>query len=97
MLMEKNIRMLFRFLQEQKKNKVLRRIAGCMAGIIVFTTTYTLILPAITLEDEVARKMPGVALQDSSVPASETARVQRQPSRFPQRQTVRRSVYFKSQ
>ena len=46
-------------LNKSLKNRARRRFAIVLAGIVVFTTTYSLILPALTLENNTASKMPG--------------------------------------
>lgn len=38
------------FLRKQKNNRIWRNAMLCMASVVVFATTYALILPAITLE-----------------------------------------------
>jgi len=45
------IQLLKRFLEEQRKRKIWKKIVTFMAGIVVFCTTYALILPAITMEN----------------------------------------------
>ena len=47
-----------------KKNSHMRRLAFFLAMVVVFTTTYALILPAISLELDVAEEMPGISLED---------------------------------
>ena len=48
-----------------------RRITGVLAGIIVFTTTYALVLPAVTLDENTAADEPGIVLETESDSASE--------------------------
>lgn len=40
------------FLRAQRKKKIWYRLMSCMAAVVVFITTYMLILPAITMERE---------------------------------------------
>ena len=40
-----------------------RRISAFLAGVIVFGTTYYLVLPAITLDEETAQNEPGLVLE----------------------------------
>ena len=44
------------------ENRTRRAIALALAIIVTFTTTYSLVLPAITLEKETAETMSGVSL-----------------------------------
>ena len=46
-----------------------RRLTGVLAGIIVFTTTYALVLPAVTLDESMADGEPGLVLE---TPMTET-------------------------
>ena len=39
------------FIQAHRKNKVFRGLMFTFASVTMFTTTYTLILPALTLEE----------------------------------------------
>ena len=53
--------------RRQRKTRLLgiripRRVLSLLAAIVVFATTYALILPAITLEDVVAEEEPGIEL-----------------------------------
>ncbi len=50
-----------------------RRLTGVLAGIIVFTTTYSLILPAITLDESTAAEEPGIVLNTAEEESSEAA------------------------
>ena len=54
-----------RFLEKaaNRKRYSLRRI---LAGVVVFATTYALILPAITIETDVAEEDPGIVLNSDS-------------------------------
>ena len=57
--MEKKLRELINKLLE---NRMRRAVALVLAIIVTFTTTYTLVLPAITLEKDTAETMSGVSL-----------------------------------
>ncbi|MBQ1353042.1 MAG: hypothetical protein IIY39_03655, partial [Firmicutes bacterium] len=57
--MEKKLREFFDKLLE---NRMRRAVALVLAIIVTFTTTYTLVLPAITLEKDTAETMSGVSL-----------------------------------
>ena len=62
------------FLYNRRKDKRWRKIVTCLAAVVVFVTTYALILPAITMDDETAEQEPGVVLvQDEA--ATEAATV----------------------
>ena len=62
------------FLYNRRKDKRWRKIVICLAAVVVFVTTYALILPAITMDDETAEQEPGVVLiQDEA--ATEAATV----------------------
>lgn len=45
-------RKIVQFLREEKHKRKLKRIVGIMAVVVVFCTTYALILPAITMSDK---------------------------------------------
>ena len=47
-------------MKQSMKNRTRRHFALALAGIVVFTTTYSLILPALTLENNTASKMAGL-------------------------------------
>ena len=50
------------FLREIRRQKVLRRVVSILAAIVVFITSYALILPAITMERKTAEQDPGILL-----------------------------------
>ena len=54
------------FVQKHKKSKALRGTLIGLASVTVFTTTYALILPALTLEKTEAKQMPGIDLGDEA-------------------------------
>ena len=59
----------FKYIFVQHKYKTTwRAIAAFMAGIVVFVTTYGMILPAITMETEIAEEMPGIQLEHNAEP-----------------------------
>ena len=49
-------------IRKTMKDRTRRYFAMALAGVVVFTTTYALILPAITLEREEAARMPGMTV-----------------------------------
>ena len=54
----------FKYIFVQHKYKTTwRAIATFMAAVVVFVTTYGMILPAITMETEIAEEMPGIQLE----------------------------------
>ena len=59
------IRLLTAILKDNKHKKQWRVFSTIMAGVVVFVTTYSLILPAITLEDSAARRMEGLYLESA--------------------------------
>lgn len=67
------------FLYNRRKDKRWRTIVTCLAAVVVFVTTYALILPAITMDDETAEQEPGVVLvQDEA--AAEAAIAEAEPA-----------------
>lgn len=49
-----------KFLKNKSKMSKLRRTITCLAAVVVFATTYALILPAMTLDGSDAQKTPGI-------------------------------------
>ena len=47
-------------LQQSLRNRARRRFALFLASIVVFTTTYAMILPALSLENNTVRKLAGM-------------------------------------
>lgn len=58
------------FIKEHGRRKRLYRVISVLACIVVFTTTYAMILPAITLDQETAEEQPGIEAEASNDPAS---------------------------
>ena len=54
-------------IEVHKKSKLLRGVLVSLASMTVFTTTYVLILPALTLEKNEAAQMPGVDLDEDAL------------------------------
>ena len=52
-----------------KSNK---KFIRCLAGIVAFSTTYSLILPAITIDQETAEEDPGIVLTEEENVNAET-------------------------
>ena len=50
-------------LKSNKLNKAWRWTATFLAAVVVFVTTYSLILPAITMESTTAESMPGIFME----------------------------------
>ena len=61
--MERLLELIKLFLSEHGRMRTYRRILSVFISIVVFTTTYALILPAITLEAEVAQEQPGIEIE----------------------------------
>ena len=60
------------FLSNRRKDTRWRKTVTCLAAVVVFVTTYALILPAITMDDETAEQEPGVVLvQEESAAEAE--------------------------
>ena len=49
-------------LRRRLSRTFMRRFTSCVAMLVVFTTTYMLILPAIAIDQNTAEKTPGVYL-----------------------------------
>ena len=62
--MEKLWTIILLLLNKNKKHKHWTRLVLAAAGIVVFFTTYALILPALTLEEDTAEDMPGIFLEE---------------------------------
>ncbi|MDO5549208.1 MAG: SpaA isopeptide-forming pilin-related protein [Eubacteriales bacterium] len=60
--MESLLRKAAKFMQSRRKNKRWRNLVTCLAAVVVFGTTYALILPAITIDDETAEQEAGLVL-----------------------------------
>lgn len=57
------------FIKEHGRRKRLYRVISVLACIVVFTTTYAMILPAITLDQETAEEQPGIEVEAAGDPA----------------------------
>ncbi len=51
---------------QNKIKKYKKRLLTALAAMVVFVTTYALIIPAITLEQEVAEQDPGIVFEESA-------------------------------
>ena len=51
--------------------RIRRTLVSILAGVVVFVTTYALVLPAITIDQQTAEEEPGLALTEAvaEVPA----------------------------
>lgn len=63
----------------KKQNKIknrrnLRTLITTLSAVMVFVVTYTLILPAITLEEKKANDLPGIYLEQPGEGNSEEGR-----------------------
>lgn len=76
--MESLLKKVTELMRNRKKNKRLKTIVTCLAMVVVFATTYALILPAITLDDETADMEPGIVL------AQEENEQEKQPAEEPE-------------
>ena len=71
------------FLNNRRKDKRWRKIVTSLAAVVVFVTTYALILPAITMDDETAEQEPGIVLvQDEAAAESEVVEESDDPGEF---------------
>ncbi len=67
--MERLLELIKMFLTEHGRMKTYRKILSAMMAVVVFTTTYALILPAITLDAQEAAAQPGIEAE--AAPAAE--------------------------
>ena len=58
-------RMVEKFSRLNKKMNRRKRVATVLSAVVVFVTTYALILPAITLDKDTAQQKPGIAVAAS--------------------------------
>ncbi len=56
------------FFYTKQNSPAWRVLALLMAGCVVFTTTYSMVLPAITIDQSTAEEMPGVFVEDVEEP-----------------------------
>ena len=63
--MDKLVKWLENLLRAQKKSRAWRTFVSCLAAIVVFTTTYSLILPAITVESSATDSVGGLVVQEA--------------------------------
>ena len=62
-------RLIENFIKEHVRRKRLYRVVSVLACIVVFVTTYAMILPAITLDRATAEEQPGIETEAGSDPA----------------------------
>ena len=62
-------RLIENFIKEHVRRKRLYRVVSVLACIVVFVTTYAMILPAITLDRATAEEQPGIEVEAGSDPA----------------------------
>ena len=53
----------------RRRKKWRKQLVSILAGVVVFATTYALILPAITLDENTAAAEPGIELSAAAAPA----------------------------
>lgn len=71
------------FLSNRRKDSRWRKTVTCLAAVVVFVTTYALILPAITMDDETAEQEPGIVLvQDEAAAEAEVVEESDDPGEF---------------
>lgn len=63
--MDKLVKWLENLLRAQKKSRAWRTFVSCLAAVVVFTTTYSLILPAITVESSATDSVGGLVVQEA--------------------------------
>ena len=63
--MDKLVKWLENLLRAQKKSRAWRTFVSCLAAIVVFTTTYSLILPVITVEQSATEDVGGLVLDEA--------------------------------
>ena len=47
-------------IRKSVRDRRIKRVGIVLAGIVVFVTTYSLILPALTLEEDTLSQLPGL-------------------------------------
>ena len=62
-------RLIENFIKEHVRRKRLYRVVSVLACIVVFVTTYAMILPAITLDRATAEEQPGIETEAAGDPA----------------------------
>ncbi len=68
-------KMVERFIKLNRRMKRWQRVVSVMAAVVVFVTTYALILPAITLDRDTATAEPGIEVAASENEAGEAGTV----------------------
>ena len=63
--MDKLVKWLENLIRVQKNSRAWRTFVSCLAAIVVFTTTYSLILPAITVEQSATEDVGGLVLDEA--------------------------------
>ena len=57
-------KMVERFIKLNRRMKHWQRVVSVMAAVVVFATTYALVLPAITLDSDTAATQPGIEVAE---------------------------------
>ena len=68
-------KMVERFIKLNRRMKRWQRLVSVMAAIVVFATTYGLVLPAITLDKDTATTQAGIDVAASENEPDETGTV----------------------
>ena len=68
-------KMVERFIKLNRRMKRWQRVVSVMAAVVVFATTYALILPAITLDRDTATAEPGIEVAASENEAGEAGTI----------------------
>ena len=63
------------FIRMNRRMKRWQRVVSLLSAVIVFVTTYTLILPAITLDKDTASTQAGIEVADSDVDVDENGTI----------------------
>ncbi len=71
--MNKILKKTLDLINQQKRKKNWLRATSIFAALVIFATTYALILPALTMEEEVAMETPGIVLEQEAPAAEQVA------------------------
>ena len=68
-------KMVERFIKLNRRMKRWQRVVSVMAAVVVFATTYALVLPAITLDKDTATTQAGIEIAASENESDEAGTV----------------------
>ena len=71
--MNKILKKTLDLINKQKRKKNWLRATSIFTALVIFATTYALILPALTIEEEVAMETPGIVLEQEAAAAEQVA------------------------